>query len=227
METLLAQGAGQGEAGGANNPEYLRISRQLSAARSEVSALQGSISRARSRLDRYTADAFPSAELARQVAELDRRRASLQGEYQDVQGKLKAAQLGRQVETSESFSERFSMIRAPFAASRPYKPNRIGILMLGLVLGGALAAIAVAIAESTDATVRGTRDVAAFHDIPLLGSVSEVLLPDEIKRRRLVWSSVAAIYIAVALFVGVTMLRADARSKTAQPTAPTTEVKPA
>ena len=226
LETLLAQGAGNAGATTANNPEYLRLSRQLSAAQSEVSALQVSVARARARVSQYDAELTPSTELARQVADLDRRRSSLQSEYQDVQGKLKAAQLGQQVETTESaFNERFSMIRAPYETSRPYKPNGIGILMLGLVLGGALAAIAVAIAESTDATVRGTRDLANFHEIPLLGSVHELLLPEEIRRRRLVWGSVSAIYLLAAVFVGLTVVRSGHQQTSAQPT-PAVEAKP-
>jgi hypothetical protein len=226
METLLNQNSGAGARGAANNPEYLRIRSQLSAAQSEVAALQGSVARARARMGRYDAELSPSAELARQVSELDRRRSSLQGEYQDVQGKLKSAQLGRQVESTEpSVNERFSMIRAPSIAARPYSPNRIGIFMLGLVLGCALAAIAVAIAESTDATVRGTRDLAPFHGVPLLGSVQELMLPNEIRQRRLKWGSVAAVYLLVALIVGLTIIASNKRQSAASPS-PVVDTKP-
>jgi succinoglycan biosynthesis transport protein ExoP len=209
LETLLAEsGTSVGDAG-PNNPEYRRISQQLSSARNDVAALQAAVARARSQVDRYTAQLYPSAEVARRVADLERRRSALQDEFQTVQGRLKSAELGQIVEAEETHSERFALIRAPWVASSPYSPNRIGVILLGLVLGAAIAAIAVAIAESTDATVRGSRDVMFLGDVPLLGKVSDVVLPHEQRRHRMVWGAVAALYVLAAVLVGSTVLKSS------------------
>lgn len=195
----------------ADNPEYRRITSELAAARADVTALTAATERARAQLQRYTENTNPSATLAQQVAELDRRRTSLQVEFQDVQGKLKGAQLGQDVE-SDAHAERFTLLRAPAVSSTPYSPNRLGTILLGFVLGGAIAAAAVAAAESSDTTVRGVRDVVGFAPtMPVLGTVSEILVPTDVRRRRLIWGSVTALYLAASIFVGMTVIQAETR----------------
>jgi uncharacterized protein involved in exopolysaccharide biosynthesis len=199
-----------GAASDADNPEYRRIVSQLAAAKSEVTALQTATARAREQLLTYTQNSNPSANLTRQVAELQRRRTSLQTQFQEMQEKLKGAQLGQVVE-ADTHAEHFSLLRAPTVARTPFSPNRLGVIMLGLVLGGALAAAAVAAAESADATVRGTRDVVGYQGIPVLGSVSEILIPSDLRGRRMIWGSVSALYVLAAIFVTFTVIQADTR----------------
>jgi hypothetical protein len=144
----------------------------------------------------------------------------LQTEFQDVQGKLKGAQLGQDIE-ADPHAEHFTLIRAPVVASTPFSPNRLGAILLGLVLGGVIAAAAVAAAEAADTTVRGVRDVVGFASIPVLGSVSEILIPADLRRRRLFWGSVSALYLAAMIFVGVTVVQAQARDHMIQATSST------
>jgi len=196
----------------ADNPEYRRIAGELAAARAEVSALESATARGRAQLARYTANVNPSATLERQVADLERRRASLQSEYQEAQDKLKNAQLS-QVAESGQVAEHFSMLQSPYPASQPYSPNRIGVILLGFVLGGALAAGAVALAESADATVRGARDIVGLNGLPVLGSVPEILLASDLTRRRWIWGSVLAVYLVAGVFDVITIGQAQARAQ--------------
>jgi polysaccharide biosynthesis transport protein len=195
----------------ADNPEYQRVASQLDSARTEVQALQGSVARARGQMDQYSAFLRSSPEVERQFTDLQRRRANLQTQFQEMQEKLKSAELGQEFE-SEKQGERFSMIGAPVVASSPYYPNRIGLILLGFVLGCAIAAIAVTIAESTDATVRGAGDIASLSDIPVLGAIPDILRPGDVRRRRLVWGSVSAAYLLVGILVAVTVIRAEVRA---------------
>jgi succinoglycan biosynthesis transport protein ExoP len=201
---------GSGPATDADNPEYRRLTSQLAAARSEETALLAATARAREQLQKYTANSNPSTELERRVDELERRRASLQTEFQGVQDKLKSAQLGQIIE-ADPHAEHFSLLRAPVVPSTPYSPNRIGVILLGLVLGCGLATVAVSVAESSDATVRGSRDVVGFTGIPVLGSVSEIFIPADLRRRRLIWGSVSLVYLLGAVFVGMTVMHSEIR----------------
>jgi uncharacterized protein involved in exopolysaccharide biosynthesis len=192
----------------ADNPDYRRISSELAAARADVAARQSDITRARARLQRYSANLNPSVGLAEQVAELERRRATLRAQFQDVQGKLTNAQQGQIVE-ADPHAEHFTLLRAPTAAKTPYSPNRLGVILLGLVLGCGIAVLVVWVIESADDTVRGVRDVAALGSIPLLGSISEIRLPSEVRRGRLIWGSVSALYVLAAIFVTVAVIQAQ------------------
>jgi len=196
----------------ADNPEYRRMSGELAAARADVAALQISTARARAQLARYTANVNPSTELERQVSDLERRRSSLQSEYQEVQDKLKNAQLG-QVAESGQVAEHFSLLQSPYPASQPYSPNRIGVILLGLVLGGALAAGAVALAEAADATVRGAHDIVSFEGMAVVGSIPEILLNSDQVRRRWIWGSVLVVYLAAGAFDAITIVQAQSRAR--------------
>jgi uncharacterized protein involved in exopolysaccharide biosynthesis len=105
------------------------------------------------------------------------------------------------------------MLQSPYPASQPYSPNRIGVILLGFVLGGALAAGAVALAESADATVRGARDIVGLNGLPVLGSVPEILLASDLTRRRWIWGSVLAVYLVAGVFDVITIGQAQARAQ--------------
>ncbi|HEY6456422.1 MAG TPA: hypothetical protein VIY90_14205 [Steroidobacteraceae bacterium] len=221
LATLLAQQNARGASGSiavkADNPEYQRVAGELASARKDVAALQASADRATAELNRYTDLLHGSPDIERQYTELQRRRDSLQTQFQQIQEKLKGAQMGQQFEADKQ-GEHFSMIRAPFAASSPFFPNRLGVILLGIVLGCALAAIAVAIVESSDASVRGASDLAATDDLPLLGGIPEILRPEDDRHRKLVWGSVCAVYLAAVVLVAVTVVQAQIRAANVQTT---------
>jgi polysaccharide chain length determinant protein (PEP-CTERM system associated) len=225
LKELQAQGAQatQGKtsdtlAATADNPEYRKTASELAAARADVVALQDATARQRAQLAQYTASVNPTAVLERQVADLERRRASLQTQFQAVQETLKNAQFGQQVE-SDPHAEHFVLIQSPYAASQPYSPNRLGIILLGLVLGGAVAAGAVAIAETSDPTVRGAIDIAALGNVTVLGNIPVILLRKDRIRSRLIWGSVTAVYLAALVIVIITVGQAQARINHSEHTA--------
>jgi protein tyrosine kinase modulator len=198
------QSQGGGATVKADNPEYQRIASELASTRADIAARQSDIARTRAQLQQFT---NPSANLVQQVADLERRRASLQTEFQDVQGRLKNAQLGQFVE-ADPHAEHFTLLRAPVVAATPYSPNRIGVILLGLVLGCGIAAALVWGVESADDTVRGARDV-ALASMPLLGSISEIRIPSEVRRHRLIWGSVSALYVLAGIMVTATVIQAQ------------------
>jgi succinoglycan biosynthesis transport protein ExoP len=211
LASLLAQQNGRGSgtaAVKADNPEYLRVASELESAKREVAALQRTSANARAKLDQYSALLRSSPEIERQFADLQRRRESLHTQFQQSQEKMNSAAMGQQFEAAKQ-GEHFSMIRAPYAASSPYYPNRLGMILLGVVLAGLIAAIAVAIAEGSDATVRGARDIEGSGQASLLlGGIPVILRQEDHHRRRLVWGSVCAVYMLFALVVAATVLHA-------------------
>ena len=204
LQTLIAQGgAVSGGTMVPDNPEYLRVASQLSAAQRTVAALRASVGQARAEISRYQGliQVAPTAE--REFAQLTRRRNVLQGQFQEIQAKLSEAQLGQLFET-EQRGEHFSLVRQPQVASRPAVPNRPGTILLGLLLGVALCVAAIAIAESTDQTIR-VGDVSTIPGLPLLGYIPPIIGASEMRhvaRARLglyFAYAVAALIVAYAI----------------------------
>jgi hypothetical protein len=187
------------------NPQYLTVESQLSSVRRELSALRTSASRINAQISGYVQSMNRSPQVEKEFSDVNRRREALQNQFLELQERLRNAQLAQSFE-SESRGERFAMVRAPYPAKLPASPNRVGLILLGLVLGAGLTAIAVAVAESTDPTVRGAADLPPLPGASVLGTIPIILRPEDRRRRVLLWSSVSAVYALAIVFVGFTIV---------------------
>jgi polysaccharide biosynthesis transport protein len=207
LETLMAQAGtnASGVAQTANNPQYLMTETELKGARNTLAGLQQLAAARRAKLEqlRGLVDATPVAERA--VSEILRRKQALQNQYQQTQDKLQSATLAETFESAQG-GERFTMLRAPSLPRSPVFPNRLGLLLLGLVVGAALTGIAVGSAESMDQNVRTPKDLALPEDTPLLASIPFINNRQDRRRRALVLTGFVASYslaaiVAVAVIV--------------------------
>jgi polysaccharide chain length determinant protein (PEP-CTERM system associated) len=190
-----------------NNPEYLGVQSQIFATQREIAALQVSAARARGQIYEYEAGTAAAPSVEREYAELTRGRDVLRAQFNDIQGKLREADIARNLETEQK-GDRFSQIRSPGVADMPYSPNRLGIILLGVVLGGGLSVGLAAVAETSDPAVRGPRDLQAITGIPAIASVP-VMLNQEARRKQLVWwGSYATVLLAATAFVVMTVVTA-------------------
>jgi succinoglycan biosynthesis transport protein ExoP len=208
METLMTQnGNNAASAGKPTNPQYLSVASQLDSARKELANLRYQAGKAREQTNQYSQLLQRTPNVERDYVEILRRKQSLQLEYQQIHDKLQNAELAQSFET-EQRGERFTLLRAPFPGKSPVYPNRIGLILLGLVLGIGLAAIAVAIAESTDATVRNTRDLPELPGVPMLAAIPVILNKADRRRRRFVFGSYATVFSICVAVVGFTVFTA-------------------
>jgi hypothetical protein len=143
----------------------------------------------------------------REYSEIQRRRTALQNTYQGINDKLQNAQIAQNFETEQG-GERFTLIRAPYPARLPVYPNRIGLILLGVVLGGLFAAIAVVIAEASDSSIRDVKDLPDFGGVPVLASIPLIHNGRDQRRRRLVVLSWVVAYGAAVAVVGLTVFSA-------------------
>lgn len=200
---MASQGAASEAAQAAtpDNPEYLRVRSQLTAVRRELANLRGSAARIRGSLAEYQRNVATAPNVEREYVQLAREYENTQNRYADVQEKIKAASLS-QVFESEARGERFTLIRNASAPSTPYSPNRLGIILLGLVLGGGLALLIAVTVDAFDPTVRGNEDLENLFAAPI-GAVPPILNQFDLRRRKLLWGSVSAAYLAAAFLVAV------------------------
>ncbi len=208
LETLMAQNGSPGRrAETANNPQYLTVQSQLDSARKELANLRSQAAKAREQLNQYAQLIQRTPGVEKDYSEVMRRRQSLQLEYQQIHDKLQNAQLAQSFE-SEQRGERFTLLRAPFPGKRPVYPNRVGLILLGVVLGCGIAAAAVAIAESVDSSVRNTRDLPSLEGVTLLASIPVILSSRDRRRRRVLLASYAATCCVAIAVVGLTVVTA-------------------
>jgi uncharacterized protein involved in exopolysaccharide biosynthesis len=168
--------------------------------RKQLASLEGLANGMRAKIarDRTLVGQTPAAE--KEFSEVQQRRDALQNEYQHVQDRLQSANLAETFESAQG-GERFTMIRAPSVPGSPVYPNRIGLILLGIVFGAAISGIAVALAESTDASVRTTRDLLLPQGVPLLASVPFIDNPADRRRKTIMLTSLGIGYSLAILTV--------------------------
>ena len=207
----LAKDQGTVAAGGivanANNPSYMTTASQLKSTRNELANLRAQAARNKAETAQYEAMLRKTPGVEREYSDILRRRNSLQTTYQQIQDKLQNAQIAQNFETEQG-GERFTMIRAPSRGKMPVYPNRIGLIMLGVVLGLALSGIAVVLSESGDSTVRSVGDFPQFGDAQVLGAIPRISNASDRRRRRFMFVSWAAVYTFALFVVGATVLSA-------------------
>ncbi len=209
LETLMAQTppSTNGIVAGANNPQYLMAASELNSVRATLAGLRTQAAKYRDQMNQYEQLLRRTPLVEPEYVEIQRRRQSLQTEYQQIQDKLRNAESAETFET-EQRGDRFSLLRAPLVPKSPVYPNRIGFIMLGLVVGCALAGVAVAIAESMGTAIRSPRDLPILDDTPLLASIPWIQNAKDRRRRRIMFASAFALYGFAILFVASTVVSA-------------------
>jgi capsular polysaccharide biosynthesis protein len=138
----------------------------------------------------------------RDYAQLAREQEIAQKEFSEIQAKLRDAEIAQSLE-SQAMGERYTLIRKPSTPIAPSSPNRLGIILLGLVLGAGLAVGTVALRESSDPSVRSMVDVTEISSLRVIGAIPKLLTEADRRRHWLIWGSVGGTYTAAAILVAI------------------------
>jgi polysaccharide chain length determinant protein (PEP-CTERM system associated) len=186
-----------------DNPEYLRLANQIETVKEELDALRFNANQARRQIDQYESRLVMAPEVERDYRQLSREHEIAQSQYREIQQKLGEAALAQTLETEDQ-GERFSLIRSPRRPSSPDSPNRVGIILLGIVLGAALSAGLIALKESIDPSIRSTRDLSEITSIKPIGAIPYMLNRTDRRRRAIALvSAIGICAIAIVLVSSV------------------------
>lgn len=182
----------------ADNPAYVQIKTQREASVLERDSLIQKKADTKAKIAEYQSRLSSGPEVERQYATLTRDLENTQLKYREVHQKEMEAEVAENLET-ERKGERFTLIEPPSVPEMPTSPNRVAIVVIGLLLSlGAGVGSAVG-KESLDASVRNRRDlenllgVAPLAVIPWLENDGEKALHKARKRKTLLYASVGLV----------------------------------
>jgi len=165
-----------------DNPAYINLVTQISAMKMEMEAIEADkkqileeINKLQKRIEKAP---FIEKELNALMRDLD----SAQTKYRDISNKLMEARIAGELEGSQQ-AGRVSIASSAYLPSEPFKPNRLMILMIGLINAFVIALLFVAFQEGMDNTVKNTDQIKSITHVPMLASIS-LMITDEDRRSK-------------------------------------------
>jgi succinoglycan biosynthesis transport protein ExoP len=160
------------------NPVHQGLELQLGQVNAEIASLKERISITELFITDFNKEVKQIPQTERKLTDLQRSYNIYNKRYMDLTDRLETAKITERLETIEK-GARFEIYEKPRIPLKPFKPNRKGIALIGLVAGIFIGGGLVFIAEATDHSFSDSSQLRQFLDIPVIGSVSQILTVEE------------------------------------------------
>ncbi len=167
-----------------DNPVYTNLQDELDTASAQLDSMRAEQAAVRERLDKFDARLSQTPEAEREYLELARDLDTSRARFRELREKQMQAQVAEQLER-ERKAERFTLIEPPVFPEKPFRPNRLLILMVGMalaLLGGVGTPL---VRESFDRSVHSVRDAVRALQVPVLAVLPLPVDPRRVRRRKL------------------------------------------
>ncbi len=167
-----------------DNPAYITLASQLASTQAEIDSVKRQIINLNAKAQEYRRriEATPKVEETYKALAVERN--NTQAKYDDLVRKFMEAKVAHGLE-KEQKGERFTIIDPARLPEKPYKPNRLAIMMIGLVLGVAAGVAAASVREFTDSSVRSPEMLSTVTSFPVLAGIPEITTEKDIRRKKI------------------------------------------
>ena len=187
----------------ADNPAYVLLDTQVKSIDAETAVLKQRIAELQQKVTRFEAYLSKAPDVEKRYSEIMRDLQTTTAKYQEINAKQMEAGLAQNLET-ERKGERFNLIEPPIRPEEPKSPNRVAIILIGLLLAASVGGGSVAVSEMLDEGIRGERELIDLLGVVPLATVPYIALPEEQtapKTKLYVGLGIVAAVIVTALLV--------------------------
>jgi polysaccharide chain length determinant protein (PEP-CTERM system associated) len=186
------------------NPAHVTLSAKLASLKSDIRSAQNQIRNLDKKKEEYRGRLAAAPDVEAEYNEIVTERTNLTGKYKEMQAKMMEAKVAHALESQQK-GERFTLIESATLPEKPFKPNRMAIVMIGFVLALGAGVGLAAIAEFADDSVRDPLALERISGFPVLTSIPFIVTREErVKAFKLriggVATAVTAMVIVVFLF---------------------------
>ncbi|MDH5572928.1 MAG: lipopolysaccharide biosynthesis protein, partial [Gammaproteobacteria bacterium] len=164
-----------------DNPAYIQLKAQLDSADNELKSLNSKKVTVQKRLTEFEERITSAPKVEQQYRAISRDYENTMAKYQEVKSKYMEATIAQELE-KERKGERFTLIEPPLLPERPTSPNRVMIIILGLILSMGIGLGVVAILESVDNSIRGVKSLERIFGAAPLATIPYIQTADEISK---------------------------------------------
>ena len=192
----------------ASNPAYINLKTQIATTEMDVRQSMADLGRVRAAQADYQRRLEGTPRVEQEFQALHRGYESAKLKFNELSGRLMAARESKGMEESQ-IGDKFTLIAPPLVPEKPFKPNRMLIVLAGLVMGLGSGVGLAMLLESMDQSVRTPEDLAVLTGSPVLVAVPYLATRGEIQvKSKQKWGIIAscagcvvALLIAVHIFL--------------------------
>lgn len=184
----------------ADNPAYVLLDTQLRATDSDIKTLSSRIVELTGKIQRFEDYISKAPDVEKSYVEMSRDLQTTTLKYQEIKAKQMEAELSQNLET-ERKGERYTLIQPPILPDDPVSPNRIAIILIGIILAGVAAAATAGAIEMLDESIKGRMELIELLGAAPLAVIPYVMIAEEEKKvdrkARLMWIALAVAGVIV------------------------------
>jgi len=166
-----------------DNPSYINISTQIASTEMEIQNLKKQRQELQKKIEDYQKRLERTPEVERKYQDLLRDKANAETKYRELMDKLMEAKVAEELEESQK-GERFTIIDPPQYPTKPFKPNRLAIILIGFILSTGAGIAVASIIEYSDRSIKSARDIASITTIPVIGVLPIIETEEDIARKK-------------------------------------------
>jgi polysaccharide chain length determinant protein (PEP-CTERM system associated) len=176
-----------------------RIEQHVARSVAELAALREEERFLRTTIREYEARVETAPKRAQELQELSRDQETTKERHDAVLRQYEAAQLAATLEERQNI-EQFRVLDPAIAPVRPSAPNRLWLIVMGLVAAAGLGFGAMLAMERLDTSFHTADDLRAFAGVPMVATVRLIRTPADVRQeRRRAGLVVAALVVAVGI----------------------------
>ncbi|HSL61159.1 MAG TPA: hypothetical protein VK885_05190, partial [Desulfotignum sp.] len=186
-----------------NNHAYVTMRARLAGIRTDIGSVRNNMANLEKEAAEYQARLSATPEVEQEYNALMSQRNTLNLKLSDLQAKMMEARVSQALETEQK-GERFSLVESARLPDKPFKPNRLAIALIGIVLGIGAGVGLAAIVEFSDTSFRDGDSLTRITGFPVLTEVVRIITPQErmkMRMKRITIFVAAAGIIASAVFL--------------------------
>ncbi|MBI1735585.1 MAG: hypothetical protein HYR51_10455 [Candidatus Rokubacteria bacterium] len=191
-----------------DNPYVVSLMTQLDAANVEASALAQDIASLNGQLALYQRRLENTPRTERELARLAQDHDALKEMLKSVMARRGEARIAADFEQQRK-GETFRIIESATLPARPTGPNRLRLVVMGLLLGLGASALAVVVAEHLDSSYRTPDELRASLAVPLVAAIPSIRTERDRRRaRRRRAFATAAVAVSLVVVAGAASVAA-------------------
>jgi uncharacterized protein involved in exopolysaccharide biosynthesis len=167
-----------------DNPAYINLATQMNAIETEIKAIEEDKEKIVQSIELFHKRIEKAPVVEKELNMLTRDYEAAKKKYNEIWNELTSAQVSQKVEGKQR-GRRFNIVSPAYLPVKPYRPNRLAIILVSFLIAIGASSLFSAFKESMDNSVRSIDQIKQITNFSVLSSISYIVTDSERRMKRL------------------------------------------